>query len=95
MAANDRSMAYECFWCRVSVAAKELPDRRVVLQAKVASMLSRPASITQAVVSAPAGYEVQELPHELQSLYPLQVCLPVSFGAAFLDEQAFLTSRQP
>ena len=57
----------------MSIAAKELPDRRIVLQARVASMLSRPASITQAVVSAPAGYEVMELPHELQSLYPLQV----------------------
>ena len=78
-------MACECFWCRVSVAAKELPDRRVVLQAKVASMLSRPASIMQALVSAPAGYEVLELPHELQSLYPLQVCLPVYLAAGFLD----------
>ena len=58
---------------RVSMVAKELPDRRVLLQARVTSMLSRPASITRATLSAPAGYEVQELPQELQFLYPLQV----------------------
>ena len=69
----------------MSIAAKELPDRRIVLQARVASMLSRPASITQAVTSALAGYEVLELPHELQSLYPLQVCPPVYFAASFFD----------
>ena len=56
------------------MAAKELPDKRVVLQARVTSMLIRPASITKAALSAPAGYEVQELSQELQSLYPLQVC---------------------
>lgn len=62
--------------CRVSMAAKELPDRRIVLQARVSSMLTRPASITQATLSAPAGYEVQEAAPELQSLFPLQVgCL--------------------
>ena len=55
------------------MVAKELPDKRVLLQARVTSMLSQPASITRAVLSAPAGYEVQELPQELQSLYPLQV----------------------
>ena len=58
------------------MAAKELPDRRIVLQARVSSMLTRPASITQATLSAPAGYEVQEALPELQSLFPLQVgCL--------------------
>ena len=72
----------------MSVSAKELPDRRIVLQARVISMLSRPASITQAVVSAPAGYEVQELPPELQSLYPLQVCLPVHLAAGASDSNS-------
>ena len=55
------------------MAAKELPDKRVVLQARVTSMLIWPASIIKAAISAPAGYEVQELSQELQSLYPLQV----------------------
>ncbi len=55
------------------MVAKELPDKRVLLQARVTSMLTRPASITRAATSAPAGYQVQELPQELQSLYPLQV----------------------
>lgn len=59
------------------MVAKELPDRRVVLQARVTSMLPRPASITRAALTPPAGYEAQELPQELQFLYPLQVVLTV------------------
>ena len=59
--------------CRVSMVAKELPNKRVLLQARVTSMLTRPASITRAATSAPAGYQLQELPQELQSLFPLQV----------------------
>ncbi len=55
------------------MAAKELPDRRVVLQARVSSMLMRPARIEEAILSAPAGYVIQEAPPELQSLFPLQV----------------------
>lgn len=58
----------------MSLVARELPDKRVLLQAMVTSMLAQPASIVRATLSAPAGYEVQELPQELQSLYPLQVC---------------------
>lgn len=55
------------------MVAKELPDKSVLLQARVTSMLTRAASITQAIVSPPAGYQVKEVPQELQSLYPLQV----------------------
>ena len=55
------------------MVAKELPDKSILLQARVTSMLTRAASITQATVSSPAGYQVKEMPQELQSLYPLQV----------------------
>lgn len=57
------------------MTARELGDKRVVVQTRVTSMLAWQATITQASMSAPAGYELQPASPELQALFPLQVCV--------------------
>lgn len=53
--------------------AKELAEKRVMVQTQVTSMLAWQAIITQAGMSAPAGYEVQQIGSEI---LPLQVQIP-------------------
>ncbi len=57
------------------MTARELADKRVVVQTRVTSMLAWQATITQASMSAPAGYELQPASPELQALFPVQVRL--------------------
>lgn len=61
--------------CRLRLVARELADKRVVVQTRVTSMLAWQATITQATMSAPAGYEVQPPSPALSALFPLQVLL--------------------
>ncbi len=53
--------------------AKELAEKRVLVQTQVTSTLAWQAVITQAIMSAPAGYEVQQIGSEI---FPLQVQNP-------------------
>ncbi|BDA42992.1 hypothetical protein COCOBI_03-8860 [Coccomyxa sp. Obi] len=55
---------------RLTMMAKELAEKRVMVQTQVTSMLAWQATITQAGMSAPAGYEVQQIGSEI---FPLQV----------------------
>ena len=57
------------------MTARELADKRVVVQTRVTSMLAWQATITQASMSAPAGYELQPASPELQALFPVQARL--------------------
>jgi hypothetical protein len=78
------------------MTARELGDKRVVVQTRVTSMLAWQATITQASMSAPAGYELQPASPELQALFPLQVCVvqtfPLSSVPCYLHHRCASTS---
>lgn len=77
------------------MTARELGDKRVVVQTRVTSMLAWQATITQASMSAPAGYELQPASPELQALFPLQVCVvqifPLSSVPCYLQRRCAST----
>ena len=67
----------DCGAGRVSLAAHELADKRVALQACVTSLLPRRTLVSGArLAPPPPGFDPLPLPAELAALLPLQVGRP-------------------